>query len=95
MMSLPITKPTCLRILDYDMYTSNTHLHDVECYDETNDDDIGHLTHINNSISPPSMLSTSDLTTSINVFNTQQQQQQQQQQHTVNTYTFQELGNTV
>ena len=38
--------PVCLKIVSYDDYATNTHLHDIEMFDDLNDDDIYHLTHI-------------------------------------------------
>ena len=61
-----VTTPKCLKILDYDAYSSGKHLHNIESYDDLNDDDLCHLTNINDNIPIYNEISSQDVTTSIN-----------------------------
>ena len=53
--------------MDYDAYSSRKHLHDIDSYDDLNDDDVCHLTNINDTIPTYDEISSQDITTSINV----------------------------
>ena len=62
-----VATPKCLKILDYDAYSSGKHLHDIEAYDDLNDDDLCHLTNINDNIPTYDEISSQVITTSTNV----------------------------
>ena len=62
-----VTKPKCLKILDYDAYSSGTHLHAIDSYNDFNDDDLCHLMNINYNIPKCDEISSQDITTSIHV----------------------------
>ena len=60
----------CLRIIDYEEYKRNTHVHDADLYDDINDDDVHHLTHIDEQPSHVNSvhdISHGDLTTIVKI----------------------------
>ena len=63
----------CLKIVSYDEYSTDAHLHNTDLFDEINDDDICHLTHINN-VPTTHTMSSHDIATSVNVIDTLQSQ---------------------
>ena len=64
-----VSKLMCLKIVSYDEYATDTHLHSTELFDDINDDDICHLTHIDNFPTTHTM-SSHDIATSINTLTT-------------------------